>query len=344
MATLITEFSTNFNLFFRVILRHWGPRMSGWPQRSIICSFQFCTEVYRLYWVSLCWPFPNSNLLSGTSVTISIINFCFLFSWYSINFYFRFRYFFVVMAALIVIGLFNGLLLLPVLLSLLGPKPEVQPLDGLRYLTPPTPDGGKSSTGGRSGTGNQLESTTEHLNHRQTVKAPPLAESEYDYQPTYTQTPPIGGHSVTIHSRPLFRRQMSDEVSLSTISEENGGIHAPGPVLLSGGALSKSLAQTSRKDMTLALSVGMILILLECFLLICNVWLQGSPKSPSNVKTAKVDAQEDMQSSPMAISASIGSVHLFILVHVNASFMLISSSNLRFLRNRQTEENANLGE
>ncbi len=37
-----------------------------------------------------------------------------------------FRYFFMVMSALIVIGLLNGLVLLPVLLSLIGPKSEVR--------------------------------------------------------------------------------------------------------------------------------------------------------------------------------------------------------------------------
>lgn len=35
------------------------------------------------------------------------------------------KYFFVVMTALIVIGLINGLVLLPVLLSLMGPPTEV---------------------------------------------------------------------------------------------------------------------------------------------------------------------------------------------------------------------------
>jgi hypothetical protein len=37
----------------------------------------------------------------------------------------RFRYFFHVLAALIVIGFLNGVVLLPVILSLIGPNPEV---------------------------------------------------------------------------------------------------------------------------------------------------------------------------------------------------------------------------
>ena len=42
-----------------------------------------------------------------------------------------YRYFFVVLSALIGIGLFNGLLLLPVLLSIIGPAAEVGNLSSL---------------------------------------------------------------------------------------------------------------------------------------------------------------------------------------------------------------------
>lgn len=41
------------------------------------------------------------------------------------EFEFVVKYFFIVMSALIVIGLINGLILLPVLLSLIGPRCEV---------------------------------------------------------------------------------------------------------------------------------------------------------------------------------------------------------------------------
>lgn len=41
------------------------------------------------------------------------------------EFEFIVKYFFVVLSALILIGLFNGLMLLPVLLSLIGPPCEV---------------------------------------------------------------------------------------------------------------------------------------------------------------------------------------------------------------------------
>ena len=52
-----------------------------------------------------------------------------------------FRYFFVVLSLLIVLGLLNGLVLLPVLLSIMGPPAEVIPLDAeVERIPLPTPD------------------------------------------------------------------------------------------------------------------------------------------------------------------------------------------------------------
>ncbi|MFH4977149.1 hypothetical protein AB6A40_003858 [Gnathostoma spinigerum] len=55
------------------------------------------------------------------------------------EFEFIVKYFFVVMSALILIGLINGLALLPVLLSLIGPSCEIRPLNGANYLPAPPP-------------------------------------------------------------------------------------------------------------------------------------------------------------------------------------------------------------
>ena len=51
-----------------------------------------------------------------------------------------FRYFFFVLTALIVLGLFNGLVFLPVLLVMLGPPGEVVPNDHGDAIAPPTPE------------------------------------------------------------------------------------------------------------------------------------------------------------------------------------------------------------
>ncbi|VIO93378.1 Patched protein homolog 1, putative [Brugia malayi] len=55
------------------------------------------------------------------------------------EFEFVVKYFFIVMTALIFIGVINGLALLPVLLSLIGPPCEIEPLDGSHRLSPPPP-------------------------------------------------------------------------------------------------------------------------------------------------------------------------------------------------------------
>ncbi|VBB29733.1 unnamed protein product [Acanthocheilonema viteae] len=55
------------------------------------------------------------------------------------EFEFVVKYFFVVMSALIFIGIINGLALLPVLLSLIGPPCEIESLDGSYRLSPPPP-------------------------------------------------------------------------------------------------------------------------------------------------------------------------------------------------------------
>jgi hypothetical protein len=55
------------------------------------------------------------------------------------EFEFVVKYFFVVMSALIIIGLINGLALLPVLLSLVGPACEIRPRDGGNRLPVPPP-------------------------------------------------------------------------------------------------------------------------------------------------------------------------------------------------------------
>lgn len=55
------------------------------------------------------------------------------------EFEFVVKYFFIVMSALIVIGVINGLILLPVLLSLTGPPQEVFSLDGKTRLNLPPP-------------------------------------------------------------------------------------------------------------------------------------------------------------------------------------------------------------
>jgi hypothetical protein len=73
---------------------------------------------------------------------------------------FIFRYFFMVMTALIIIGLINGLALLPVLLSLIGPPSEVTPNDGGSRLPAPPPISSSTSKSKKSRNGGGLSLNT----------------------------------------------------------------------------------------------------------------------------------------------------------------------------------------
>ncbi|XP_029473971.1 protein patched homolog 2 [Rhinatrema bivittatum] len=56
------------------------------------------------------------------------------------EFDFILRYFFAVLTILTILGLLNGLVLLPVLLSVIGPPAEVNPVDNSSRLPPPSPE------------------------------------------------------------------------------------------------------------------------------------------------------------------------------------------------------------
>ena len=118
-----------------------------------------------------------------------------------------FRYFFLVLTALIVLGLFNGLVFLPVLLAFLGPPAEVIPADGGDAIAPPTPEASTAARERRQ----QLPlrrgrapggATDRRVRVGRNSSAPPIPAP----QPTRTGAAP--------------RRHNSD-LSLSTIAEES---------------------------------------------------------------------------------------------------------------------------
>ncbi|GFN88088.1 patched protein, partial [Plakobranchus ocellatus] len=102
------------------------------------------------------------------------------------------KYFFNVLAALVVIGLFNGLMLLPVLLSVIGPRGEVIPKDNGDSLPMPTPEPSPQLTPRRP----HSSRSHHHHNHHQ---------QQHHYRSS--------------SGRRVYPRANSD-VSLSTISEE----------------------------------------------------------------------------------------------------------------------------
>ncbi|KAJ1374370.1 Protein phosphatase type 2C 3 [Parelaphostrongylus tenuis] len=77
-----------------------------------ICLYQYFMVPYQHCWELLCWRSPSSILLS---------------------------IFLCCDVAVILLAVFNGLCLLPVLLTLVGPNPEIVPNDGSSRLPPPPP-------------------------------------------------------------------------------------------------------------------------------------------------------------------------------------------------------------
>ena len=106
-------------------------------------------------------------LHGGISTLLGIIMLAFS------EFEFIVLYFFVVMSGLIVIGLLNGLIFLPVLLSLVGPRSEVRALDGSDTVPPPSPRTVKRQIADGSGALGPHGTATE-LNHfRRPASQPP---------------------------------------------------------------------------------------------------------------------------------------------------------------------------
>ncbi|KHJ48442.1 patched family protein [Trichuris suis] len=79
------------------------------------------------------WHMFTPVLHGGLSTLLGLLMLAFS------EFEFIVQYFFLVMSTLILLGIFNGLVVFPVLLSWIGPPPEVQSLDNSNCLPPPSP-------------------------------------------------------------------------------------------------------------------------------------------------------------------------------------------------------------
>eukprot|EP00095_Tigriopus_kingsejongensis_P000792 maker-scaffold67_size430214-snap-gene-3.36 protein:Tk00792 transcript:maker-scaffold67_size430214-snap-gene-3.36-mRNA-1 annotation:"patched 1 " len=104
------------------------------------------------------------------------------------HFDFIFRYFFLVLTAMIILGIFNGLIFLPVFLAFLGPPGDVIPLEESEAIAPPTPE----------------------LEPRKSAQRPRIHIKNNPQR--------VSGHSRDMN--PLSKRHHSD-LSLSTIAEES---------------------------------------------------------------------------------------------------------------------------
>ncbi|XP_078527897.1 protein patched homolog 2 isoform X1 [Lissotriton helveticus] len=108
------------------------------------------------------------------------------------EFDFILRYFFAVLTILTILGLLNGLVLLPVLLSVIGPPAEMVPADSSNHLPPPSP-----------------EPIPPPLNHHGLYMQPPPArhssfmdsDSEYYSETTTTATSGAGDEDLHLYEQ-----------------------------------------------------------------------------------------------------------------------------------------------
>ncbi|KAM4576725.1 protein patched homolog 1 isoform 1-T1 [Odontesthes bonariensis] len=110
------------------------------------------------------------------------------------------RYFFAVLAILTVLGVLNGLVLLPVLLSYFGPYPEVSPADGRSRLPTPSPEAPPQvvhfsvrphhTTGATTTSGAASDSSDSEYSSNTTVSGISQEVQNYNLHPQRGQTRP----------------------------------------------------------------------------------------------------------------------------------------------------------
>ncbi|NXF86286.1 PTC1 protein, partial [Eubucco bourcierii] len=116
------------------------------------------------------------------------------------------RYFFAVLAILTILGVLNGLVLLPVLLSFFGPYPEVSPANGQNILPTPSPEPPPSIVRFAlpPGHSNGSDSSDSEYSSQTTVSG--ISEEFHQYEATQGPRAPV--HQVVVESteNPAFAR------------------------------------------------------------------------------------------------------------------------------------------
>uniref|UniRef100_A0A5F8GGE0 Patched 1 n=1 Tax=Monodelphis domestica TaxID=13616 RepID=A0A5F8GGE0_MONDO len=117
------------------------------------------------------------------------------------------RYFFAVLAILTILGVLNGLVLLPVLLSFFGPYPEVSPSNGLNRLPTPSPEPPPSivrfAVPPRH-TNNGSDSSDSEYSSQTTVSG--ISEELYQYETQQNSCAPAHQVIVEATENPVFAR------------------------------------------------------------------------------------------------------------------------------------------
>uniref|UniRef100_A0A8C8SC15 Patched 1 n=1 Tax=Pelusios castaneus TaxID=367368 RepID=A0A8C8SC15_9SAUR len=134
------------------------------------------------------------------------------------------RYFFAVLAILTILGVLNGLVLLPVLLSFFGPYPEVSPANGQNRLPTPSPEPVPSIVRFAlppGHTNNGSDSSDSEYSSQTTVSG--ISEELHQYE--VTQSSGASGHQVIVEAteNPVFAR--------SSVVQPETRYHQPSPKL-----------------------------------------------------------------------------------------------------------------
>ncbi|NWZ80151.1 PTC1 protein, partial [Poecile atricapillus] len=117
------------------------------------------------------------------------------------------RYFFAVLAILTILGVLNGLVLLPVLLSFFGPYPEVSPANGQDRLPTPSPEpppGTVRFALPPGHTNNASDSSDSEYSSQTTVSG--ISEELHQYDATRGPGAPVHQVIVEATENPLFAR------------------------------------------------------------------------------------------------------------------------------------------
>ncbi|NWV82007.1 PTC1 protein, partial [Dasyornis broadbenti] len=117
------------------------------------------------------------------------------------------RYFFAVLAILTILGVLNGLVLLPVLLSFFGPYPEVSPANGHDRLPTPSPEpppGTVRFALPPGHTNNASDSSDSEYSSQTTVSG--ISEELHQYEATQGPGAPVHQVIVEATENPLFAR------------------------------------------------------------------------------------------------------------------------------------------
>ncbi|XP_074993346.1 protein patched homolog 1 isoform X3 [Calonectris borealis] len=117
------------------------------------------------------------------------------------------RYFFAVLAILTILGVLNGLVLLPVLLSFFGPYPEVSPANGRNRLPTPSPEPPPSIVRFAlppGQTNNGSDSSDSEYSSQTTVSG--ISEELHQYEATQGPGAPVHQVIVEATENPVFAR------------------------------------------------------------------------------------------------------------------------------------------